>query len=355
MCHDANPQFVGWDVIDLRLLKSKKVRDAAPQEPTNGAGPSPEPLHTGSSTEHFSEPKKKRKSLGRWLFMGVLLLLLLYVVIYQVIPRVSTVLMGQKADEPFVSAVLELTDGQKVTRSYVIQDSQGGTYFGPMEALAYVGTGEFSYKGSGGDYKGEFRDSKRDGKGTFTWSNGDAFEGDWSSDEMVSGTYFFSDGRKYTGTFDKGKPGNGTFIVPEGYGGSGIKSLEATIEGGNIKSVNMVVNDGSQYNGMLTGHADIVYPSGSTYSGMMKNGLRNGDGEYRWVENGAVQAYYEGYWMDDKMSGKGTYHYTSEAYPSIQGDFINGKPSGKATYYKEADNTFETVWKNGSCISVTET
>jgi hypothetical protein len=34
----------------------------------------------------------------------------------------------------------------------------------------------------GGHYDGQFRDGAFDGKGTFTYQNGDIYEGDWEAD-----------------------------------------------------------------------------------------------------------------------------------------------------------------------------
>ena len=268
-------------------------------------------------------------------------------------PDLSSVCGGRLA-KPIASEILELTDGEYVSQAYAILETSGGTYRGPTEALSYVGKGEFAHVESG-VYEGDFKDSKREGWGTFTWGNGDTFTGDWSNDHMVSGTYTFADGREYIGTFEDGAFKDGKYTVPAGYKESDISWLEVKITDGSVFSIDMSLADGSKYNGLLNGAAEVTYPSGSTYSGTMRNGQRDGTGEYTWLENGTVQARYQGQWVDGAMSGEGTYYYTSEPYPTIQGTFSDGKPEGVATYSKEADNTFKTVWSNGSCTSVTET
>jgi hypothetical protein len=44
------------------------------------------------------------------------------------------------------------------------------------------------------------------GKGIMRYANGDIYEGDWLDHELHGyGTFTFSDGRKYIGEYDNGK------------------------------------------------------------------------------------------------------------------------------------------------------
>lgn len=46
------------------------------------------------------------------------------------------------------------------------------------------------------------RAGKKDGKGTYTWTSGDRYEGDWKNDQATgSGTYYSREGWKYVGQF----------------------------------------------------------------------------------------------------------------------------------------------------------
>lgn len=243
------------------------------------------------------------------------------------------------------------------TDAYV--ESSGGTYFGELIGTTYAGAGSFQYL-SGGTYSGSFENSKRSGEGTFTWENGDSYSGTWEDDAMKEGTYTFADGKSFTGTFSGGKMEDGTFTIgsePLGIPDTNddIAMFVATISGGAISKVDLQTTAGYSYTGDLTGDAEIKYPSGNTYSGKVVNFERDGQGTFTWKADGSTVASYEGSWSRGIMSGKGTYHYTNENYPYLEGTFSEGKPTGTLVYYKASGNTFDTTWENGKCTGVKET
>jgi len=58
-------------------------------------------------------------------------------------------------------------------------------------------------------YVGEYKDGKRNGQGTITWSDGNKYEGEWKDGEYHGqGTFSFDDGEEYVGIFKEGKPWN---------------------------------------------------------------------------------------------------------------------------------------------------
>lgn len=265
----------------------------------------------------------------------------------------------------------------QISEAYAAVESVGGTYYGPVTNMAYTGAGEFHYL-SGGIYEGEFLDSKREGEGKYSWDDGDVFEGTWADDQMISGTYIwangdvfdgtwsgnaldsgtytFADGTSYAGSFNRGMFGSGTLELSNDLEESGFNSYTATFENGTITEVAFSSADGTTYSGDITGTAVIGYSNGDNYSGSVKNGLRNGQGTYIWKDgSGNTLASYNGNWSNGVMEGKGTYYYSNTTYPNLVGTFVNGKPDGTAVYYKEAGNTFDTVWSNGKCTKVTET
>ncbi|MDC0202057.1 hypothetical protein OAJ56_02315, partial [Flavobacteriales bacterium] len=66
--------------------------------------------------------------------------------------------------------------------------------------------GEGRYKGD--KYVGEWKEGKKDGEGTYTYSNGDKYVGEWKGDEKHGeGTYTYDDG-----TIKKGLWENNEFI-----------------------------------------------------------------------------------------------------------------------------------------------
>ena len=63
-----------------------------------------------------------------------------------------------------------------------------------------------------GQYAGEYKDGKRDGQGTYIFSNGDKYVGEFQDGQRHGqGTYTFSNGDKYVGEFKDGqRQGQGT-------------------------------------------------------------------------------------------------------------------------------------------------
>jgi len=235
-----------------------------------------------------------------------------------------------------------------IGETYTVVESEGGTYFGPVFNEIYNGRGEFQHL-DGNSYDGEFLQSKRSGKGTFQWVNGDRYNGTWSEDQMQKGTYIFADGCTYMGTFQNNQLQSGIFTIGNSAKGLGFETFTADIDDGKVSKVNFKLLNGTRYNGDVTGYAEIIYLTGNTYVGIVSQGIRNGTGTFKWMSGGKTVAFYVGEFSNDKMNGKGEYHYSSEEYPYISGTFINGKPDGKATYYKESSKKFTTTWKNGVC------
>lgn len=238
-----------------------------------------------------------------------------------------------------------------LTQDFVILDSSGGTYTGPVNDLVYDGVGGFQYL-SGGSYTGEFSKSKRSGEGTFNWANGDSYTGTWENDKMTQGTYTFADGKIFNGTFNEN-----TFVAGEysmtgnALKNTGFTSFKCQYNKGTISSY-VFTYKGLTYSGSWTGTADITYANGDKFSGSVTNGVPNGDGTYVWT---SASTSYSGGWKDGTMNGEGRYNFTANSYPYIQGTFQNGRPTGTAVYYKAEGNTFDTTWSNGQCTKVTET
>ena len=240
-----------------------------------------------------------------------------------------------------------------ISQEFTLLESEGGTYFGSVIDLVYAGNGEFQHL-DGGVYEGEFKQSKREGTGSFTWMNGDRFTGIWTGDNMVSGTYSFADGRKYIGTFDNNRIDTGTYSISKSEKHPEIISFEAQITSKVVAELTIKLADGSTYSGQLNGKANIHYPSGNEYSGEVINGKRSGSGTFKWITDSTLIARYEGSWENGVMSGEGTYYYTNGDFPNLKGTFVAGKPDGELTYTKEANNTFSTSWNSGTCKSVKE-
>ena len=51
------------------------------------------------------------------------------------------------------------------------------------------------------------------------------------------------------------------------------------------------------------------------------------------------------------MNGSGTYYFSSDQYPHLEGTFVNNQPSGTCEYYTDENVSITTVWKDGKCVS----
>ncbi|MDA9949307.1 trypsin-like peptidase domain-containing protein [Paracoccaceae bacterium] len=121
--------------------------------------------------------------------------------------------------------------------------------------------------------------------GTFTWSVGDKYVGEFKDDEPHGqGTVTFANGNKYVGEFRDGKRnGQGTFTFANG-----------------DKYVGEFKDD------KINGQGTYTYiKSGNKYVGDFKDDNRHGQGTYTWTSGNK----YVGEYKDNKRNGQGTYTY----------------------------------------------
>ena len=92
-----------------------------------------------------------------------------------------------------------------------LRDSEGGS------RKKRHGQGTYTFS-SGAKYVGEWRDDKRHGQGTETFASGNKYVGEWRDDKKHGqGTYTFPDGDKYVGEWrDDKRNGLGTEYSPQG-------------------------------------------------------------------------------------------------------------------------------------------
>ena len=233
-----------------------------------------------------------------------------------------------------------------------IKFSDGSLYDGTCEETALEGTGIYTYS-DGDKYDGSFAKNKKSGLGTYTWTNGDVYIGEWADDSITGkGTYAFANGNKLEGTFKNSSLIDGTYTASNDFG-----TYSFIFSNGEASSAVISLKDGTRYEGgmkddELSGRAQITYGNGDSYSGSVVNGLKSGSGVYTW-SNGAS---YDGSWSNDTMDGKGTYTYPSSGLTGykLTGSFSNGVPDGICTYYASASESYETEWKNGKCVKVSE-
>jgi len=222
----------------------------------------------------------------------------------------------------------------------------GDFYYNEIE-----GKGEFVFA-EGGNYKGDFQEGNREGTGEFKWSNGSIYTGDWSNDKITGeGTLLFTNGDKIEGFFNKGKFISGVYTTK-----SASAEYRIVLEDGKVSNVNITFDNGVVYNGgykknAFNGDGTLIYENGDEYEGEFVDGKKEGFGTYTWKDG----SYYTGNWVDDKMDGEGSYYYPEDADAyKLEGEFSNNRPNGKLDYYVSSTKSYETDWKNGKCIKLTE-
>ncbi len=98
--------------------------------------------------------------------------------------------------------------------------------------------------------------------------------------------------------------------------------------------------EGDFVNDKRTGKGTESWTDGAVYEGDFVNGKRTGKGTLTWPD-GAV---YEGDWVNDKRTGKGTYKSDSYAY---EGDFVDDKRTGQGTLTWTDGRVYEGDFVNG--------
>ena len=280
-----------------------------------------------SPPEEYKKAMKKRK--GRMALLSLLLVIEFVVAL------------------AFVGGVYEDDLHYRVTRE--LENSitgavkfSSGVYTGDTDFGYFIGDGTFKYSTgsiyegqwndnymhgvgtlnvpSEGKYEGEFNFSQKNGTGTFTWDDGAIYSGEWKDDQMEGqGTYTSPDKVKYIGTFEDNrfKAGECSFSNTTGAYSASYKEFEID---------NLVINfaDGTSYDGAtdgkrLSGVGTMQFPNGDQYVGNYDSGSRNGQGVYSW-SNGDV---YNGTWTKDAMDGTGSYTYADGS--CAEGTFDNNQ------------------------------
>ena len=161
------------------------------------------------------------------------------------------------------------------------------------------GFGEFKTS-DGTIYKGNFTNSKLEGKGQYTEADGTKYIGDFKNDKFEGkGEITLPDGAKYVGDFKKDQfEGKGEFTDATGTYVGDFK------------------NDKFEGKGTLTNTT-------GTYVGDFKNGEKEGKGEYTFKSGGK----YVGDFRNGQPEGKGTL--TAPNGNKYIGDFIKGLQDGK--------------------------
>jgi len=164
----------------------------------------------------------------------------------------------------------------------------------------------YRVKISDANYKGgSNKAGLANGQGTYTWGNGDAYEGKWKDGKPRGrGKIIFPSGNVYEGEWrDNKRHGNGKFTWASGNVYKGGWRDNKCHGHGKMTYANGNVYDGEWKDNKIHRHGKYTWPDHSTYEGGLKDGKKHGQGTFTYADGDI----YEGQWKDDKKY-RGTYY-----------------------------------------------
>jgi len=172
----------------------------------------------------------------------------------------------------------------------------------------------------GSNYKGEWKNGKKHGKGIQNWAEGDIYKGEWKDGKRTGwGIHIWPDGHYYEGEYaDDKRNGFGLFRWP----------------------------DGREYRGYYiadqrNGFGEFLWPNGDRYIGTYKDSNRNGEGTFTWADGRK----YEGEWKDGGYHGIG--EYTHRDGSRYKGEWVDNFRHGFGIFYWTDGDYFEGQWIEG--------
>jgi hypothetical protein len=203
------------------------------------------------------------------------------------------------------------------------------------------------------EYKGQFKNGKRDGKGVMTWPGRapkddwgcfQMYDGDWKNDLVEGhGKILYTNGHVYEGLFKNGEKLSKRKVAGiDGYFGP------ATYYSGEVNEKGKP--DG--YGNITSGHYR------ESYIGEFKDGARHGKGtmifrrEKRYSDEIGQWKKYEGDWSYGEMDGQGTLKYNDGII--YEGSFEDGEKSGpcKITFSKDFSSGVKSLGFFNNCYPV---
>jgi hypothetical protein len=190
---------------------------------------------------------------------------------------------------------------------------------------------------SGDKYKGEWKDGKKNGRGTYTWANGAKCESSYREDLTIGiSDCIQNNGDRYVGEVD----GKG------GYSGFGIYYFIGDFKGDRY--------EGEWKEGNFNGQGTYYYhfnkdTRGDRYIGEYKNGIKNGIGTYYFANGDKFVGEFKG----NKNTGYVIYYFLSENRKKgdkYEGEWVLGNANGFGVYTKKNGNRYEGIWENGKFI-----
>lgn len=200
--------------------------------------------------------------------------------------------------------------------------TENATSIGNEEVAEEVDSDEvYKYPG-GATYRGEWKNRRRHGKGTYTKPNGESYEGEWQDNNMHGkGHFIWAAGGEYKGEFRNGLlHGQGRYDYgPDQY------------------------YDGAWADDKKHGWGKMVFQGGDVYEGNWKNGERDGFGSYIHQKSGI--AYHGNYDMSQR-SGQG-FMLERGKYYEVKSDRTDGRLIAQIEIPKKDFDMAVAALKNG--------
>jgi hypothetical protein len=157
-------------------------------------------------------------------------------------------------------------------------------------------------------YRGEKRNGKKHGQGTYTWADGENYVGEYKNDKKHGqGTYTYAKGDKYVGEWKNGKKhGQGTITYANGDKYVGEHKNDKKHGQGTSTYAEGDKYVGEWKDGEWHGQGTLTYANGDKYVGEHKNDKKHGQGTYTYAEGDK----YVGEWKDGEWHGQGTLTYS---------------------------------------------
>ena len=219
--------------------------------------------------------------------------------------------------------------------------SDGSIYRGATRGATLHGKGEYVSKSF--KYEGDWNDGLKQGEGTYTWENGDRYQGHFAADRPDGkGKYQFGNGDAYEGEVQAGViNGRGAYVSKNG------DVFEGSFQQGKPHGVGVYrFASGDRYEGEMQagnmqGKGRYVAKNGDRVEGPFAGGRPHGKGTY-YFSNGDR---YEGDIQAGALTGQGAYFYASGM--KYEGELRQGQPQGKGTFWFSDGTRFEGEFDNG--------
>ncbi|CAI2385350.1 unnamed protein product [Moneuplotes crassus] len=194
-----------------------------------------------------------------------------------------------------------------------------------------------------GTYKGQWKRDMREGEGEMSYDNMSIFKGNWAKDAKSYGTLLNNDSSKYIGNFyNEEYNGYGKLILANG------TVIEGEFNNGELKEKGKITfPDNKIFEGVIEdndiGDRGVLYfPDGNQYEGQFKFGRQHGFGILT-CKNGDK---YEGKWDEGTKTGFGR-EFIAQTKEYYEGEFDKDFREGNGKLLTEGGELYEITSMRG--------